>query len=176
MSDPTDDLLARAPDNVFARIARRHAGRSPEERQRLLSQDVGEAIPFVGTAGLGVEVLRPTRVVVRLSPERATQNHIGGVHAAALALLAETATGLIVAQNVPAGSVPVLRSLGVDFQRRAEGVLRATAQLAVDEVERIRARPIGKVEAPVSVTDASSEAPVEATLRWAWLPEHKAGL
>ncbi|PSQ68809.1 MAG: hypothetical protein BRD29_02985, partial [Bacteroidetes bacterium QH_2_67_10] len=65
-------------------------------------------------------------------------------------------------------------SLGVDFQRRAEGVLRATAQLAGDEVERIRARPIGKVEAPVSVTDASSEAPVEATLRWAWLPEHKA--
>lgn len=175
MSEPPD-LLADAPDNVFARIARRHAGREPEERRRLLTRDVGEAIPFTGTAGLGVAVLRPTRVIVTLAPGRATQNHIGGTHAAALALLAETATGLIVAQNVPSESVPVLRSLGVDFKRRAEGTLRAEAQFPVEEVERIRARPIGKVEAPVTVTDESGEEPVRATLDWAWLPSEHAGL
>ena len=170
------DLLASAPDNVFARIARRHTGRPPDERQRLLTRDVGEAIPFVGTAGLGVEVLRPTRVVVRLVPGRGTQNHIGGTHAAAMTLLAETATGLIVAQNVPAESVPVLRTLEVEFQRRAEGALRATAQLSVEEVQRIRRRPIGKVEAPVTVRDAGGEAPIQATLYWAWLPRSRAGL
>ena len=176
MSESPTDLLATAPDNVFARIAQRHVARKPEERQRLLTRDVGEAIPFVGTAGLGVEVLRSTRVEVSLTPGRATQNHIGGTHAGALTLLAETATGLIVAQNVPTGSVPVLRSLGVEFERRAEGLLRATAQLPVEEVERIRARPIGKVEAAVAVTDASGAAPIQATLRWAWLPRSRAGL
>lgn len=170
------DLLANAPDNVFARIARRHAGRPPEARKRLLTKDVGEAIPFVGTAGLEVEVVRPTRVVVALVPARATQNHVGGTHAAAMTLLAETATGLIVAQNVPGESVPVLRTLGVEFQRRAEGALRATAQLDVEQVERIRTRPIGKVEAPVSVVDESKQTPIEATLRWAWLPRRRAGL
>jgi acyl-coenzyme A thioesterase PaaI-like protein len=176
MSEPTTDLLHTAPDNVFSRIARRHTGRAPAERKRLLARDVGEAIPFVGTAGLGVEVLRPTRVVATLTPGRATQNHIGGTHAGAMALLAETATGLIVAQNVPEESVPVLRSLDVAFQRRAEGALRATARLSVVKVERIRARPIGKVEASVAVADASGEAPIEATLRWAWLPRRRAGL
>ena len=173
---PTGDLLAGAPDNVFSRIARRHVARSPEERRRLLTRDVGEAIPFVGTAGLAVEVFRPTRVVVALTPGRATQNHIGGTHAAALALLAETATGLIVAQNVPSESVPVLRTLNVDYQRRAEGALQATTRLTVEEVERIRSRPIGKVEAPVTVRDASGAAPIEAALAWAWLPKRRAGL
>ena len=177
MSDSSDDLPTDdGLDNVFARIARRHAARPPDERRALFSRDVAEAIPFVGTAGLGVDELRPTRVDVHLAPERATQNHVGGVHAAALTLLAETATGLIVAQNVPSESVPVLRSLGVDFQRRAEGVLRATARLDGEEVERIRSRPVGKVEAPVAVTDESGSSPIEATLRWAWLPRGKAGL
>jgi acyl-coenzyme A thioesterase PaaI-like protein len=181
MSEPLDDalpgdLLADAPDNVFARIARRHAGRAPTERRRLLTRDVGEAIPFTGTAGLGVALLRPTRVAVTLAPGRATQNHIGGTHAAALALLAETATGLIVAQNVPSGSAPVLRSLGVDFECRAEGALRAEAQFPAEEARRIRARPVGKVEAPVTVTDAGGREPIRAALDWAWLPRDRAGL
>lgn len=178
MPDSTDqpDLVASAPDNVFARIARRHAERAPEERARFLTRDVREAIPFVGTAGLTVETLRPTEVVVRLTPGRPTANHVGGTHAAALTLLAETATGLVVAQNVPGESVPVLRSLEVDFQRRAEGPLQATAQLTRDTVERIRARPVGKVEAPVAVTGADGEAPLRAALRWAWLPKRRAGL
>ena len=176
MGETKNDLLETAPDNVFSRIARRHAACAPAERRRLLTRDVGEAIPFVGTAGLGVEGFAPTEVSVTLTPGRATQNHIGGMHAAAMTLLAETATGLIVAQNVPAGSVPVLRSLAVDFQRRAEGALRATAHLSVAEVERIRARPIGKVEAPVTVADASGEAPIQAALRWAWLPKRRAGV
>ena len=173
---PTGDLLADAPDNVFARIARDHAGRGRAERRRLLTRDVGEAIPFAGTAGLGVDLLRPTRVAVTLAPGRATRNHVGGTHAAALTLLAETATGLIVAQNVPGGSVPVLRTLGVDFEHRAEGALRAVATLSVEEVQRIRGGPIGTIEAPVTVTDEGGREPIRATLDWAWLPRDKAGL
>ena len=54
------------------------------------------AVPFTGTAGVNFVSLTPERVEVHLANERRVQNHIGGVHASAMNLLAETATGMVV--------------------------------------------------------------------------------
>ena len=61
---------------------------------------LGRVVPFVGTSGLRYEVLSGQRVVVRIRNQRKVQNHIRGVHAAAMALLAETATGFCVGWTV----------------------------------------------------------------------------
>ena len=47
------------------------------------------------------------------------QNHIGGVHAAAMVLVAENTTGLVVGMNVPDAGVPVVKTLKVDFVKWA---------------------------------------------------------
>ena len=162
-----------ATDNPFARILRAHEGKPPDARQRAITADVADVIPFVGTAGLTIEAYTPTRVVATLANERRVQNHIGGLHAAAIALLAETVTGLVVALNVPDESVPVLRTLDVSFKRRAASPLRAEATLPNAEAERIRTSAIGKIDVPVSTVDASDRAPIRATLQWAWLPQRR---
>ena len=58
------------------------------------------AVPFTGTAGVQFVSLTPERVEVRLANEHRVRNHIGSVHASAMNLLAETATGMVVGMNV----------------------------------------------------------------------------
>lgn len=157
-------------DNPFTRILQAYADRPADERQRAVTQAIGETIPFVGTAGLTVDTYTPTRVTARLTNRPAVQNHIGGVHAAAMALLAETVTGLVVALNVPGESAPVLRALDVSFERPAAPPLQATATLSDEEAARIQAAPIGKVDVPVAVDDAAGPAPFTCRPKWAWVP------
>src|SRR4051812_5745782 len=75
----------------------------------------GRGVPFVGTAKLDVEEISRERVVISIRNRRRVQNHIKGVHAAAMVLLAETATGFAVGMHLPDDRVPLIKSLKVDF-------------------------------------------------------------
>lgn len=161
------------PDNPFSRIIRRYDGWPDALRRAMVSWSVGRAIPMVGRAGLEITCLRGTRVEARLGNHSGVQNHIGGIHAAAIALLAETVTGLVVAINVPAGRVPLLRTLNVSYQRRTEAPLEATAVLSEEDASRIQTAPVGKIDVRVALRDATGEPPVACQLQWAWLPERR---
>ena len=88
MSDSTPNRLAR----TLAKIDRFPA--ALRTTARILA--LGRVVKFVGTAGLSIEELTPARAVVFIENRARVQNHIGGVHAAAMALVAETATGFVV--------------------------------------------------------------------------------
>jgi len=163
-----------ASPNPFRRIAERYADVPPALRRPLVTKAVGETIPFVDTTGCFVEAYTPRRVAVRLDNEGRLQNHLGGLHAAALALLAETATGLVVALNVPDGSSPLLRTMDVSFDEFARDAVQAEATLTDDEGGQIQSRPIGQIEVDVRLTAPGDDATLVAgTLTWAWLPEER---
>jgi acyl-coenzyme A thioesterase PaaI-like protein len=160
--------------NPFRRIAERYADMPAALRRPLVTSAVGATIPFVDTAGCFVEAYTPHRVAVRLDNETRLRNHLGGLHAAALALLAETATGLVVALNVPDGSSPLLRSMDISFDEFARDAVQADATLSEEESAQIRARPVGQIEVAVRLTEPAADAPlVSGTLTWAWLPEER---
>jgi acyl-coenzyme A thioesterase PaaI-like protein len=160
--------------NPFSDIAARYADVPTPLRRPLVTEAIGEVIPFVDTAGCSVEVYTPTRVAVRLDNRTAVQNHLGGLHAAALALLAETASGLVVALNVPPASAPLLRTMDVSFERFARHAVQAEAALSDDEADRIQSRPIGRIDVDVTLTAPEDDEPlVSSTLEWAWLPEER---
>jgi len=160
--------------NPFARIADRYANHPSHVRPSLVTRAVGEVIPFVDTAGCFIEAYTPTRVAVRLDNRKGVQNHLGGLHAAALALLAETASGLVVALNVPTGSAPLLRTMDVSFDRFSRDTVQAEATLSNDETETIQSRPIGRIDVDVTLTAPDGgETLVSSQLQWAWLPEER---
>lgn len=161
--------------NPFPEIARRFAPCPDDLRPEGLTQAIGDAIPFVDTAGLRVHAYTQEEVTVQLNAERRVANHIGTIHAAALALLAETASGLVVALNISDESVPVVRTLNVDFQRPAPGAVTASAQLDAETRTRLQERPIGRVDVPVALT-MGGDTVVEATAQWAWLPASRLDL
>lgn len=162
------------PSNPFARIADRYAGLPLPLRRPLVTRAVGNVIPFVATAGCFVEAYTNERVAVRLDNHAAVQNHLGGLHAAALALLAETASGLVVALNVPPASSPLLRTMDVSFDQFARDGVQAEAALSAEETERIQSRRLGKVEVDVTLTAPNDDTTlVSSSLHWAWVPEER---
>lgn len=145
----------------------------PNLRITVISKIFGRVVPLVGTAGLRYEELTPERVVVSIRNRRPVQNHINGVHAAAMALLAETATGFVVGMNLPDDKLPLIKSLKVDYQKRTKGDMRAVATLSPEQVQLIRSTPKGEVLVPVVVTDESGQEPIRCEMLWAWVPKSK---
>ena len=138
-----------------------------------LSKAFGRIVPMVGTAGLRYEHVSPKKVVISIKNKRSMQNHINGVHAAAMALLAETATGFVVGLNVPDTHIILIKSLHVDYKRIAKGDLVATATLSDEQRQYIIDNEKGELIVPITVTDESGQSPIECTMNWAWLPKKK---
>lgn len=159
--------------NQLARTVARFDRLPAALRPAALSLVLGRVVPFTGTAGLRFERLTPEQVVVSIKDRRPVRNHIGGLHAAAMALLAETATGFCVGLNVPDDRLPLIKTLKVDYLRRAQGDMRAVATLRPEQVEAIRTLEKGEVTVPVTITDASGAEPIRAEMVWAWVPRQR---
>ena len=134
---------------------------------------LGNLVRFVGTAKLDVEELTTHRAIISIKNRKRVRNHIGSVHAAAIALLAETATGFVVGMNVPDSGAPVIKSLKVEYKKRVKGALRAEATLTEEQVTQIRTIEKGEVTVPVKVTDETGGEPVICEMIWAWTPKRK---
>ena len=128
------------------------------------------AVPFTGTARLNFVEMTPDRVEVAIANERPVQNHLQGVHASAMNLLAETATGMVVGMNVRDDCVPVAKELKMAFRKRATGSLRAVATLTPEQRAALQASDKGEVRVAVVVTDEAGVNPVECEFIWAWIP------
>ncbi|WP_020405245.1 DUF4442 domain-containing protein [Hahella ganghwensis] len=142
-------------------------------RSRALTTFFGKTVKFVGTANATVEELSDQRCVVTLKNRKRVQNHIGSVHAVANALIAETATGFVVGMNIPDSSVPVIKTMKLDYVKRSTGDMRAEARLTEEQVEAIRTQEKGEITVAVSITDAENKEPVLAEMVWAWTPNRR---
>lgn len=131
------------------------------------------AVPFTGTARLNYLEVTPQRVVVTLANERRVQNHIEGVHASAMNLLAETATGMVVGMNVRDDCLPLAKELKMSFRKRATGALRAEAVLSPEQRSAMQTSDKGEIQVPVTVTDEAGIVPVECEFTWAWVPSSR---
>ena len=140
-------------------------------RTQGLTFAVGTAVKFAGTAKVEILEMTPTCLRARIRNRKRVQNHIGSVHAAAMALLAESATGLVVGMSVPDNRVPVIKSMKVDYVRRAKGDLEAVATLTQDDVARILSTEKGDITVPVKVTDSEGREPIQCEMIWAWAPK-----
>lgn len=142
-------------------------------RAQLLTLAFGRVIPYVRTSGVRVESLSADRSVVSIPNAKHVRNHIGGLHAVAMALVAESATGYVVGMNVPDDAVPVIKSMKIDYPKRAKGGLRAVATLTPEQIEAIRTQPKGEVTVAITVTDESDRQPIQCEMIWAWTPKRR---
>lgn len=142
-------------------------------RQATLTKAIGSMIKFAGTSGVKVIEMRRGHVHLRLENEEKVQNHIGGLHAAAMALLVESATGFVVGMVVPDECTPVIKSMKVAYKKRCRGSLEAIATLDEETLERILTTPKGDVTVPVTVKDEAGNAPIECEMIWAWTPKRR---
>ena len=138
-------------------------------QSRLLSRAFGRVVPMVGTAKIQYQHVSPEHVEVSIANHKAMQNHIGQVHACAMALIAETATGFVTAMNVPDSAIVLIKSFKVDFKRPTQGGMTAIATLTPEQQRQMQSTEKGETLVQVLVTDESGEAPIQCEMLWAWV-------
>ena len=144
-------------------------------RSTVLSKAFGKVVPFVGTTGVYYETVEHNRVVVSLNNTKAVQNHIGSIHAVAVTLLAETATGFILGLNLPTDRILLIKSYSVNFYRPLKkGQVAAIATLSDEQRLEILNTPKGEMIIPCVINDRESDSerdPIVVEMTWAWIPK-----
>ncbi|TDR71658.1 DUF4442 domain-containing protein [Paludibacterium purpuratum] len=164
--------MSTKPNSMSRMVAK--ASRLPGGlRNLVVSRLFGRVVPFLGTAGLRFEEVGPERLVVSIQNRRKVQNHIKGVHAAAMALLAETASGFVMAMNVPDDKLMLLKSMKIDYLQRSQGNMRAVATLRPEQIAAVHQEEKGNTQVEVLVTDESGGAPIQCEMVWAWVPKKR---
>jgi acyl-coenzyme A thioesterase PaaI-like protein len=164
--------MSTAPNRLQRRLAQ--VDRLPAAiRTWARSKALGKAVPLTGTCNLRYEQMSPERVVIFVANRSHVRNHIGGVHAMASTLAAETATGMIMGLSVRDDCINVVKDMRVQFKKRGQGAMRAVATLTNEQRELIQTTTKGEVTVPVTVTDESGNQPIECEFVWAWIPAQR---
>ncbi|OUS40939.1 DUF4442 domain-containing protein [Oleispira antarctica] len=138
-----------------------------------LSKAMGRVIKYAGTSGLRFEKLTANECIVVIPNRKKVQNHIGSVHAAAMGLLAETATGFMTGLTVPDNRIIVIKSMNLEYLKQATGDMKAVATFSDEQVEFIKNNEKADINVPVVITDEKGIETVKATMVWAWAPKRK---
>ena len=135
----------------------------------ILSKAFGRVVPMVGTAKLRYVEITPSRVEVKIENNKNMQNHIGQVHACAMALVAETATGFVTGMNIPDSCIVLIKHMNIQFKRPSKGGLTAVATLTDEQRKMMQESEKGETLVHVIVKDESGQEPIQCEMLWAWV-------
>src|SRR5258706_16431498 len=95
----------------------------------LFSRFVCFKAPYFASISPRFEELRPGFARVSMRKRRAVTNHIGTVHAIAMCNLAELAAGTMTEVSIPRAMRWLPKGMQVEYLRKAEGDVEATARV-----------------------------------------------
>jgi acyl-coenzyme A thioesterase PaaI-like protein len=147
----------------FERMSRWPAGRW------LFARIVCLRAPYFATIRPRFVELRPGLCQVTMRKRRAVQNHIGTVHAIAMANLCELAAGMLMEVTIPVAMRWIPRGMTIEYLRKAQGRVSAVARL--DKTEWHAPEDIG---VPLTVTDAAGTEVVRAVITM-YVSDRKSG-
>jgi thioesterase domain-containing protein len=123
------------------------------------------SVPILEAMGIRVVEARPGFASAELPPEP-NVNHFGVTYAGSLFSVAEMLGGVLTLvtfdlEGELAGFVPLVKESTIRFRRPAQGVVRASASLADEEVARVRSDALasgkGEFVLEAVLTDAQGE-------------------
>jgi len=154
--------------NRFSRVVKRIKKLPKFSHSFLLTKLFCSQVKYAGTSKLIILDIESQQVKLLMKNRKKVQNHIGGVHAIAAALLAESATGIVFGMNLPDRCLPLLKSMTINYQRRMQGDLTAIASISEQQIALL-AQDKGEVKITVTITDESGQQPIECLMTWAWV-------
>lgn len=115
--------------------------------------------PYFGTINPVFDVLEPGRAVARMRKRRKVQNHIGTVHAIAMANLCELVAGTLTEVSIPRSMRWIPRGMQISYVAKATTALHAEG--VFPEIVEGEAQD---VVVPVRVMDADDNVVVTADI------------
>ncbi|HET9065022.1 MAG TPA: hotdog fold domain-containing protein [Gemmatimonadales bacterium] len=127
----------------------------------LFARLIGRAVPYTGSIGARVEALAPGLATVTLRDRRGVRNHLGSIHAIALANLAEMASGLAMLAALEPGVRGIVTRIEIVYLKKARGTLTATGTASPGAITE----PVEHF-AHATIVDAAGESVAETTVTW----------
>ena len=102
----------------------------------LLNRLLGRLVPFNRPHGFAIERIEADRIVTRAPNRRINHNHIRGIHACAIATLAEFSSGLVLLSRLdPTRFRLIMARIEIDYLFQARQEILATTILDVGQVQ-----------------------------------------
>ncbi len=137
----------------------------------LFSRLVCFKAPYFSSIHPVFDVLESGRAVARMKKRRSVTNHIGTIHAIAMANLCELVAGTMTEVSLPRSMRWIPRGMQIDYRGKAETTISATAIFP-----EIVAGEAQDVVVPVDVTNQSGEVVVHADITMYVSPKRKSEL
>ncbi len=92
---------------------------------------VGQLVPYSGTISADIHELRPGFARLGMKDRRGVRNHLGSVHAIALANFCELCSGIGLLYSLPDDMRGILKSFHIDYHKKARGYLVAISEFDI---------------------------------------------
>ncbi|MGK7313139.1 MAG: hotdog fold domain-containing protein [Candidatus Longimicrobiales bacterium M2_2A_002] len=138
----------------------------------LFGRVLGLMVPYSGSIRPRVHTLASGRATVSIRERRGLHNHLGSVHALALANLGELASGLAMTMALPSGTRGIPVRIEIDYRKKARGTITAEGRAAPPPAVT------ADIEDPATavLTDESGEVVAEMTVTWRLGPREESGV
>lgn len=114
----------------------------------LLNRLLGRLVPFNRAHGFSIERVEADRIVTYAANRRINHNHIRGIHACAIATIAEFSSGLALLSMLdPARYRLIMARMEIDYLFQARQDILATTVLDNGQVQQQVLEPLQNVEA-----------------------------
>ncbi|WP_161603794.1 DUF4442 domain-containing protein [Noviherbaspirillum massiliense] len=140
---------------------------------RILSFLFGRFSPYFRTNRMRIADMAKDEITIAVPNHRALRNHVRGIHAAAINLACEYASGLLLGQYADADKVVVVKTMHLEIHKPITGAVRATARHDGKELADMLAQDKGSVRIPVTVVDSTGATPVSGYMDIAWFKRRR---
>lgn len=138
-------------------------------RPFLLTRMFCSHVKYAATSKVKIDEISEHQVKMSIANRKRVQNHIGSVHAVAVGLLAESASGIATGVHLTDDKLPLIQTMKIDYTRRVQGDLKAVASISDEQIALMQSEAKGSTIIPVTITDESGEEPVQCEMLWAWV-------
>jgi acyl-coenzyme A thioesterase PaaI-like protein len=118
-------------------------------------------VPYSASVRPRLLELEPGHARIALRDRRRVRNHLGSVHAIALANVAELASGLAMTTGLPDSVRGIVVRITMEYLKKARGVLIAESRCVIPEVTADIERDF-----VAEVRDAAGDVVARATVTW----------
>ena len=118
-------------------------------------------IPYTGSVSPHVLILEPGLARISIRQRRRLEQHLGSIHAIALANVAEFASGAAMSTALPPGFRGIVTKLQIEYLKKARGVVTAEARTNLPDLS-----VEGDHDFVANVHDEAGDLVARATVTW----------